>query len=334
MEEKIVPADLPAEEIHAESVSAEPTAEDILTMHAGEKKSKRVHYSRRYGAVDIVILVVLILFSFCCLYPLWNVLVGSFNEGLDYTKGGVYFWPRKWSFDNYALVLNDMRIWRGYLITIGRTLLGTLLHLLLTSLVAYGMSRRELPCPRVFHFINIFTMFFGGGLIPYFLVLKMLGLINTFWVYIIPNMYSVYNMIVIRSFIKGLPEDLHESAVMDGAGEFRIYFRIILPLMKPVLATVALWTIVWHWNSYLDSMYYVTNSDLYSLQYVLMRIINESSTPTGNGVMPLPPDIFERMNPKTVSLAAIIVSTLPVLAVYPFLQKYFAKGVMVGSLKG
>ncbi len=283
------------------------------------------------GVVDVLILAVLILFSFCCLYPIWYVLVGSFNEGIDYTAGGVYFWPRVFSLDNYALVVTDIRIWKGYLVTIGRTVIGTLLHLFFTSLVAYGMGRRELPCKKFFNFVNIFTMFFGGGLIPYFLVLKILGFLNTFWVYVIPCMYSVYNMIVIRTFIAGLPEDLHESAVMDGAGEFRIYFMIILPLIKPVLATVALWTIVWHWNSYLDSMYYVTNSDLYSLQYVLMRIINESSTPTGSN---LPPDVFERMNPKTVSLAAIIVSTLPVLAAYPFLQKYFANGVMVGSLKG
>lgn len=295
------------------------------------KKSK---IFRGYTWFDWLNTVVLVLFAFVCLYPLWNVIVGSFNDGIDYTAGGVYFWPRKFTWDNYQVVLNDMRIWRGYLVTIGRTLLGTFTHLLLTSVVAYGMSRRELPSPKFFHFFNVFTMFFGGGLIPYFIVLKYLGLINQFWVYIIPNMYSVYDMIIIKNFIRQLPEDLHESAVIDGASEYLIFFKIILPLSKPVLATVALWSIVFHWNSYLDSMYYVSDSSLYSLQYVLMRIINESSVPTGSGIVSLPAEMYERLNPKTVSLAAIIVSTIPVLATYPFLQKYFAKGVMAGSLKG
>ena len=289
---------------------------------------------RGYTWFDWVNMALLVLFSFACIYPLWNVVVGSFNDGIDYTAGGVYLWPRKFTFDNYKVVLNDMRIWRGYLVTISRTLLGTFTHLLITSVVAYGMSRRSLPAPKFFHFFNIFTMFFGGGLIPYFLVLKYLGLIDNFWVYVIPNMYSVYDMIIMKNFIKQLPEELHESAVIDGAGEYHIFFKIIIPLSKPVIATVALWCIVWHWNSYLDSMYYVTSADLFSLQYVLMRIINESSVPTGGGIVTLPPGIYERLNPATVSLAAIIVSTLPVLITYPFLQKHFAKGVMAGALKG
>lgn len=273
-------------------------------------------------------------FCFITLYPLYNVLIGSFNQGLDYTAGGVYWWPRKWSLDNYLIVISDKRIWQGYYITVMRALFGTLLHLIVTTMVAYAMSRRDLRFKRFFYWVNIITMFFGGGLIPYFVILKYTNLLNSFWVYVIPCAYSVFNMIVFQNFFKQLPEELHESAELDGAGEFRIYARIIIPLSKPIIATVTLWTVVYHWNSYLDSMYFVTDSNLYSLQYVLMRIIKETSVPAGGGIFALPPNIMETISPKTVSLAAIIVTTIPILAIYPFLQKYFAKGIMIGSLKG
>lgn len=282
---------------------------------------------------DYLNILFMIFFAFITLYPIYYVLIGSFNEGLDYTAGGVYFWPRKFTLDNYRVVLNDVRIWQGYLVTIGRTLLATTLHLLVTSMVAYAMSRRELRGKKIFYWINIITMFFGGGLIPYFIVIKYLGLFNDFLVYVIPAAYSVYNMIVIQNFFKTIPNEIKESATIDGANEYITFFKIMLPLSKPVLATVALWNIVGHWNSYFESMYYITNQKLYTLQYVLMRIINESTVPTG-GIVPLPPDIFERISPKTVSLAAIMVSTIPVLLVYPFLQKYFTKGIVIGSLKG
>lgn len=282
---------------------------------------------------DYINIIFMILFAFITLYPIYFVLIGSFNEGLDYTAGGVYFWPRKFTLDNYRVVLNDMRIWQGYLVTIARTTLATLLHILVTSMVAYAMSREELRGKKFFYWFNIFTMFFGGGLIPYFIVIKYLGLFNNFLVYIIPAAYSVYHMIIIQNFFKRIPSEIRESAIIDGANEYMIFFRIMIPLSKPVLATVALWNVVGHWNSYFESMYYVTNEKLHSLQYVLMRIINESTVPTG-GIVPLPPDIFERISPKTVSLAAIIVSTLPVLLIYPLLQKYFTKGIYIGSLKG
>lgn len=282
---------------------------------------------------DVINITFMLIFAFMTLFPLYYVFVGSFNDGIDYTAGGVYFFPRKFSYNNYLVVFNDKRIWKGYLVTIGRTTIGTVLSLFFTATVAFAMSRRKLKCKKFFYWINIFTMFFGGGIVPYFLVLKLTHLINTFWVYIIPGMYSVYNMIVFQNFFHQIPEEVHEAALVDGANEWMIFYRIYIPLSKPIIATIALWTIVGHWNSYLDSMYYVTNPDLYSLQYVLMRIIKESSVPSG-GVVPLPPSVTETVTAKTISLAAIIVSTIPVLAVYPFLQKYFANGVMVGSLKG
>lgn len=274
-----------------------------------------------------------IVFSLMTLFPVWYVIVGSFNNGVDYTAGGVWLWPRVFTWDNYRVVVNDMRIWQGFGITIARTVIGTVSSLLFVSLVAYAMSRKELKGRKFFYYANIFTMFFGGGLIPGFLVIKWLGLLNSFWVYIIPGIYSVYNMIIVRSFFAGIPSDLREAAYMDGASEYRIFFQIYLPLSTPVLATVGLWIIVGHWNTYLDAMYYVTNTNLYPLQYVLMRIINETSTPSSSTTQ-LPPMVFENVSAKTVSLAAIVISILPILCVYPFLQKYFTKGVTIGSIKG
>ncbi|MDE6411229.1 MAG: carbohydrate ABC transporter permease [Clostridia bacterium] len=300
-----------------------------------EKKLKKPRSKRSFRANWFTWLntIFFILFSLMTLYPIWYVIVGSFNNGVDYTAGGVWLWPREFTLDNYRVVVNDLRIWRGFGITIARTLVGTVLSLLFVAIVAYAMSRRELKGRKIFYYINIFTMFFGGGLIPTFLVIKWLGLLDSFWVYIIPGIYSVYNMIIMRSFFSSIPSDLREAAYVDGAGEYRIFFQIYLPLSTPVLATVGLWIIVGHWNTYIDAMYYVTNQDLFPLQYVLMRIINETSTPSSS-TSSLPPMVFENVSAKTVSLAAIIISILPILCVYPFLQKFFTKGVTVGSLKG
>lgn len=276
----------------------------------------------------------MVLFCFITLFPLWAVLVGSFNQGLDYTYGGVYFWPRVWTLDNFYMVVIDKAIWRGYFITISRTLIGTVTSVLFTSIVAFGMCAKMLKLRKVYYWFMMITMFFGGGLIPYFVLIKTINLLNNFLVYIIPSLFSVYNMIVLMTFFNQLPESLCESARLDGAGEYRILFSIILPLSKPVIATVALWSIVGHWNSYLDSMYYVTDPNLYSLQYVLMRIINKSSIPTtGPGGATLPPGITETITAKTISFAAIIVSTVPVLICYPFLQKHFAQGATAGAIK-
>lgn len=288
---------------------------------------------RKNNWFDVVNIGFFILFSFATLFPMWYVVVGSFNNGVDYTAGGVYFWPRVFTLDNYIVVVNDMRIWNGFLITVLRTVIGTVTGILFVAIVSYALSRKELKFHNFFYYFNIFTMFFGGGLIPTFMVIKMLGLLDSFWVYIIPGVYSVYNMIIMSSFFRGIPSELREAAYMDGAGEYTIFFKIFLPLSKPVLATIGLWTIVGHWNTYIDAMYYVTNEKLYPLQYVLMRIINETSTPSA-GTSPLPPSIFENVSAKTISYAAMVISVIPILCVYPFLQKFFTKGIVVGSLKG
>ncbi len=286
----------------------------------------------RKGVFDYVNLVFMIIFALLSVYPLIYVLAGSFNQGSDYIAGGIYLFPRVFSLENYRVVLADVRLWKSYGITIARTILGTISGVLFTAIVAFAMSRKNLMGKSHIYRFFVFTMFFGGGLIPYFWVINLLGLFDTFWVYIIPALFSVYNMLVFVNFFKTIPEEIHESAVMDGASEFKIFFRIILPLSGPVISTIALWIAVGHWNSFFDTMIYTSNNNLWTLQYYLMKVINESSMPAAG--IALPQELLDKIAPETVSLAAIIVSVIPIFALYPLILKTLTKGVVIGSLKG
>lgn len=297
-----------------------------------KKKEYYKNFNRKKTKVylfDVINFLWMGLFCLCCIYPIYYVLIGSFNQGADYDKGGVYLIPRIFTFENYRIVLRKTEMWHSYLVTFGRTIIGTVTSVVYTSIVAYAMSRSNLKFKKAFYYINIFTMFFGGGLVPYFLIIKSLHLYDSFWVYIIPGLYSVYNMIVMSSFFKSISNELHEAAVVDGAGEFRIWWQIYLPLSKPVLATVALWAAVGHWNSYFDTMIYTASDKLHTLQYFLLKAISTSNMTEG-----MPSDMLERISARTISLAAIIISIIPVLFFFPFVRKNFQSGIMIGSLKG
>lgn len=278
--------------------------------------------------------IFLILFSCITLYPFIYVLAGSFNQGTDYMNGGVYLFPRVFSLDNYKMVFNDKRLYYGIQNTVARTVLGTAAGLLFTALVSYGMSRKDLILKKQIYWFNLFTLFFNGGLIPFFLVLKIYGLINSFWVYILPNLYSVFNMIIFANYFREIPEEIHESAVVDGANEFTIFFRIYLPLSKPVMATIALWIGVFHWNSFFDSMIFTTEPKLQTLQLFLVKLIKEASLGQGQANIRVPAHVLNTVSITTVRYAGIIVSSVPILLVYSFVQKYLVKGVMLGSVKG
>ena len=306
----------------------------FLYVHAKRQKIwlsrfRKSKLNRRIRTFDVVLAVVIGIFCVLCIYPIIYVLAGSFNQGADYSIGGVWFLPRVFTFENYAVVLQDGDFWMSYWITIARTLLGTATALIYTAIVAYAMSRPNLKFRRVFYWINIFTMFFSGGLVPYFLIIKSIGLYDTFWVYIIPGLYSVYNMIVLQSGFKSISSDIHDAALIDGAGEFRIWWQIYMPLSKPVLATIVLWVAVGHWNSYFDTMIYTNSEELQPLQYFLLKAIQTSSMTEG-----MPPEMMERLSSQTLSLAAIILSIIPVFCFFPLIRKNFASGIMVGSLKG
>ena len=281
---------------------------------------------------DWINVSLLLVFSLMSVYPLIYVLAGSFSEGADYINGGIWLFPRVFSLENYNVVLNDIRLWKAYGITIARTILGTITGVIFTAIVAYAMSRPNLIGKPVIYRFFIFTMFFCVFLIPYFLVINILGLFDSFWVYIIPALFSVYNMLVFVNFFKTIPEEIHESAVMDGASEFRIFFSILLPLSGPVVSTVALWIAVGHWNSFFETMIYTSNENLWTLQYYLMKVINESSMPAPG--VSLPVELLNKVAPETVSLAAIIISVIPIFIIYPLILKTLTKGVVIGSLKG
>ncbi|WP_139996189.1 carbohydrate ABC transporter permease [Paenibacillus paridis] len=286
-----------------------------------------------FDAFNVIIMTAIVVLTIA---PFWFALVGSFNQGLDYMRGGVYFWPRTFTLSNYFSVFSDQTIFHAYFVTISRTIVGTALHVAFTALVAYGMSRRALAGRNVYMIVMMFTMFFYGGLVPTYLLYKDLGLLNNFLVYIIPTMFSVWDMIIVMSFFRSIPEQIIESAKIDGAGEYRIFLQLILPLTKPVLAAIALFNGVYHWNAYTDAMLFTTKEALEPVQLFLMRIVTDSSEASkfGEQAASVMPEEAKQISPETLKLAMMMATTAPILVIYPFLQKYFVKGVLIGSVKG
>lgn len=269
----------------------------------------------------------LIAFGIITIYPFYYVVIGSFSNGQTYMSGGVFFWIRNFTIDNYVVMVQDEILWTAFRNTVLRTVVGVTSGLLFTSFVAYGMMNPHLRCKKLYQNLFIFTMFFSGGLIPFYLLIRVLGLYNSFFVYIIPALFSVYNMIIIANFFKGIPDGMREAAEIEGAGEVAIWWSIYMPLSKAVLATVGLWLAVNHWNSYMGTMLYTDAGEwTITLQYYLKQIINSTSVGVGNE--------YETVTSRTVSYAAIVLATIPILFVYPSIQKHFTKGIMIGSLKG
>lgn len=290
----------------------------------------------RSTAFDWINYTVMVLLAFIMIYPLWYCVAGSLNEGMDYLRGGVFLWPRKWTLANYKAVFLDSAILNAFWVTIWKCLVGTVTSVLCTAMVAYAITRPKLRLKKLYIPFIMLTMFFSGGLIPYFILIVDLGLYDSFWVYVIPTMFSAYNMIIIQSFMRELPSELIESAKLDGASEYRIFFQMILPLSKPVLATIALFTVVTHWNSYFDSMMYTSSQELQTIQLFLKKIITDPSVSRGLGSAATIaiPDQAATLTPQVVKLATMVVTALPVVCIYPFLQRYFVKGVTVGAVKG
>ena len=295
---------------------------------------------KRDRVFPIVNTLILILLCFITLYPVLNTVVYSFNDGLDAVKGGIGLWPRVWSLDSYDALVKDPAIYQAFWISFSKTILTTALNLFWTGMLAYALSRREYVLRKFITLVLVFTMYINAGLIPnYLLISKTLGLKNTYWVYIIPSMFSCFNMIVIRTYIGGLPDALVESAKIDGAGDLRAYFQIILPLCLPVMATVALFVAVGAWNSWFDTyLYNGSKKDLYSMQYLLkMKLAttqNQASNAAAATAEALAAQQKSKTTPITVRAAITVVSAVPILVVYPFLQKYFVTGMALGSVKG
>jgi len=283
------------------------------------------------------IYVFLIVLSFSAFYPFWNAIVISFNLGIDTSKGGVTFWPRVFTLENYEIVFKDDRLINGFFVSVSRTIVGTISAILMTAILAYGMSKRELIGRNFFMVFFVFTMYFAGGLIPSYLLTSSLGLMNKFMVFIIPALISVWNMIIFRTFFKGLPVGLEESAQIDGATNWGIFFRIVLPLSGPVIATLSLFTAVAHWNDWFTASIYITNEKLVPIQTMLRQILNANIvTEMSNNIDTASQariDAMRTITTKSLTMATMMVATLPIIMVYPFVQKYFVKGVLIGSLK-
>lgn len=287
--------------------------------------------------MTVTIYVLLTLLAFMTFYPFWNALVISFNSGIDTSMGGVTFWPRDWTLENYSIVFKDERLVGAFFVSIARTVAGTAASILLTAIFAYGISKNELMGRKFYMILCIITMYFSGGLIPTFLLIRELHLMNTFWVFIIPSLISVWNMIIFRTFFKGLPAGLEESAKIDGSGNWGIFFRIVVPLSGPVIATLSLFTAVFHWNDWFGPSIYITNENLLPIQTMLKQILNSNIVSDQMSQLDSAAQgqlaKMRTVTSKSLSMATMMVATIPIIMVYPFVQKYFVKGVLVGSLK-
>ncbi len=289
--------------------------------------------SKRPDTFTLFNYLIMAIICFVTIYPIWYTFVLSFNDANDTMLGGIYWWPRELSFKSYTTVLTDDSILSSFIMSILRTVIGTVTHVFFTAMTAYAFSKKKLIGRNFFLAMGTFTMFFNGGLIPFYLLLKNINLLNNFLVFIIPTMFNFFHLIIFTSFFKGIPDSLEESAMIDGAHELRIFVQIILPLSMPVIATIALFQGVWHWNDFFWGIIFINDEILQPIATFLYRMIAESSSSQMKMNMP-GGFTATAVNSQSIKLATMVIATAPIVFVYPFLQKYFVKGIMIGSVKG
>lgn len=276
--------------------------------------------------------IFMLLFVIITLYPVLNTLAISLNDGTDALRGGIHLVPRVFTWKNYQTVLEKDNLIAGAIVTVARTVIGTLLALVTNAILAFIVSRKNFMFAKPLSLFWVITMYVNGGLIPTFLLFKSLGLTNSFAVYVVPGMLSAFNMLVIRTYMRGIPDSLEESAQLDGAGYTTIFLKIISPLCKPVYATVALFVAVGQWNSWFDAMLYNRmRSDLTTLQYELMKLL--SSVTNQSASAESMKNSTGTVTPTSVRAAATIITMLPIICIYPFLQRYFVTGLTLGGVK-
>lgn len=288
--------------------------------------------SRGELVFNVVNVLLLGLLAFSTLYPLVYVLSMSLSTQAEASRAGFHLYPRAVTLMAYRMVFLNPEILVGYMNTLFRTIVGTVMTVTLSCMLAYPLARKDMPHRSLFTFLLVFTMLFNGGLVPTYLLIKNLGLLNNRWVYVLPLCVQAFSVIIIKNFFQEIPESLAESASIDGAGEWRTLFQVYMPLSKPVLATVSLWTAVTHWNSWFDGLIYITDDRKQVLQIFLRRIVVESNTMLLEKGL-VNPDMTQ-FTPETLKAATIVVTVVPILLLYPFLQKYFVKGIMLGGVKG
>ncbi|WP_019537121.1 carbohydrate ABC transporter permease [Paenibacillus ginsengihumi] len=282
--------------------------------------------SRLFDAANVAILIV---FSLVTLFPFLYILATSLAPLQQVLRGGLILWPEEVTWDAYRTIFSNTHFVRSLMTTVFVTVVGTLTNLVFTVFMAYPLAKKRLKGRRTMLFLVVFTILFSGGMIPTYMVVKSVGLMNTVWSLILPGAISAFNLIIMKNFFQGIPEELEEAARIDGCKNLGVLFRIVLPLSMPALATFTLFYAVGHWNQFFAAVMYITKSNLWPIQVVLRQMIIEGSTQDFEVAM-------GELNiiPATIKMAAIIVATVPILLVYPFLQKHFAKGVLLGSVKG
>lgn len=292
--------------------------------------------------IHAIAIVFITLFTLLCFYPFWNVFINSIATK-DEAVSGVYFFPKAPTFRIYSQLLVDSRFLRSLLVSLARTVFSTIGCVTFSAMFAYLITQEDLPHRKFIYRFAIITMYVSGGIIPWYLIMKLYGLYNNFWVYVVPNLLGVYYCILIKTYIESLPKALEEAAKIDGAEFFTIFFRIILPLSKPILATVALYQAVGQWNAYQDNYLLVENVNLQTIQMTLYNYVHQAESVakamqqaalSGANVADLAKDAAKNTTPDAVRNATTIMSMLPIMLVYPFLQKYFANGIMLGAIKG
>lgn len=288
---------------------------------------------------NIIIYLIVVIVLIAVLYPLVYIISASISSPTAVNSGKMWLFPKDITFEGYQIIFKNKDIWNGYLNTIIYTLVGTMVNLIFTIPAGYALSRRELPGRNVIMKFILVTMFISGGLIPSYLLITGLGLKNSMWALILPGAVSVYNLIVVRTYFQSnVPEELIESAIIDGASFFRIFFEIVLPLSKPILAVMALFYGIGHWNQYFGALLYIDDRKKYPLQMILREILviqDMSSNPNMSVSGEMAQFLYSQQQlAQVIKYGVMIVSTLPIILIYPFLQKYFVKGVMIGSIKG
>lgn len=289
------------------------------------------------NSAQLIIWIILFIITFLTLFPFINTLAISFNKAYDTARGDLYFFPRVFTLENYKVIFSFPDLFSSVYVTIGRTVIGSFVSLFVTGMFAFGLSKSYLKGRKIYMALSIITMYFSGGLIPYYLVIRKLGLIDNFWVYVIPYAVGVFNMIIMRTYFRSIPEAMEESAKMDGAGLFTVFFRIIVPLSGPIIATMVLFNAVFQWNNWFDANIFINKAELKPLQSILVKII--ASTRTDEAIQSAGPaaSILQAqkvVNIRSITAATMILTIVPIIMVYPFVQKYFVKGVMIGAVKG
>ncbi len=287
---------------------------------------------RKHNFYDYLIILVLVLVAIIMLYPFWHEFMYSFSDPVEAATGGMFLLPRGFNLKSYWSVLRNQSVWSGFKVSLIVTIIGTIMGVLFSAMLAYPLSKKDMPGRNIFVSLIFFTMLFGGGMIPNYLLVKELKLIDTYGALILPGLLSAWNIFIMKNAFSGIPDSLEESARIDGANDLKIFFMIILPLSKAVLATIALFSAVGFWNDYFSTIMYIISKDHWSLQAVLREILSNAQSAMSSSGISVRAE--EAISSETVKAATVMVATVPILLVYPFIQKYFIKGVMIGSVKG